>query len=995
MSNSFASLFKSRILHVDLTGHKDSGSRAPELANESAIIERSRPHSNSSNALNAIKEEERSVSGSSCSDCNSKEGSGFGQTVPKSGKLRNLKDRITSFPDLKFRSFSSLSSMGQSSSSVSSTSDVQGLSSASGSVILTTGPVSNSANKLPSSTSSSTPDRSPIISVTCEKKCNARKESVKQSRHSASEKRLSGSSITRTNTGSSSTSLNRNVPKSKHRVSLIRSNSDNNQRRSLGVDKHVSESTFVQGCDTGLLNFAQKRQRSRTVGASDFENKSNSPTQSLRNLKVRTDINNDKSPSNVNSEKLPSNTNFLLPPSGPTHARQSSSSRQSTTSSRRSSSLVNALSNLVTMRSASVSSRTSSYKAAVAFEDLPTPPAPELEETVEQYLRNISNFGNYLAIVLTERNDEFKDLCLTEFLRKEFDFAMEPLDISLRKLLLFLELPKESQQIDRVLSAFSRVYLEQTKSICVWNKDEEVLSMSFSLLMLHTDHFNANNKIKMTKQEFVKLMRTEDDSKVAQTPKEILEYFYDNITAREFSKNIVLDQNFYGNGEGEDDYEYATSTDAEYSPKRLIKEKKLVLRSGTSTSSFTKYDSVQTVTYFGLNSSGLQIRTSSLRGDCLDIYHQIASDNIQSCTIGAEVLLPSFEKISVPVSLDCQHLKYLSIMKETKGGYLLLRKSVLESIPDMPLDVLEPPVGQIENRYLKIIQMGCIEERITNRKFSLVGNVSRQCWKRYFGVLTTSCLLLFSNMDWVEPRLAVDKTTGTSNYIIDCPSSTDLARNLGSSGLFAMRVAETGGQDCSADESPEDCHSAGHWAMYIYSRSKRLIFACPNKQDRDNWIDAINVVAATDSCSINMNAIPGTAVTPRKFSVNEKLRKLKTTRVPREEKFRRTNALLQYVKCLVPLNAKIKAAVVDYLKLLERRLQWIQYESCRNEVFSQVLLMVADSAHDAEDEKDLGDSIDQSFIFDDSLIPCNTDSSSDPLRKASSTDGDILASLRN
>jgi Sec7-like guanine-nucleotide exchange factor len=46
-----------------------------------------------------------------------------------------------------------------------------------------------------------------------------------------------------------------------------------------------------------------------------------------------------------------------------------------------------------------------------------------------------------------------------------FDFVGHPLDIALRKLLLEVGLPKETQQIDRVIEAFAKRYIQCNPSL--------------------------------------------------------------------------------------------------------------------------------------------------------------------------------------------------------------------------------------------------------------------------------------------------------------------------------------------------------------------------------------------------------------------------------------------------------------------------------------------------------------------------------------------------
>jgi Sec7-like guanine-nucleotide exchange factor len=43
---------------------------------------------------------------------------------------------------------------------------------------------------------------------------------------------------------------------------------------------------------------------------------------------------------------------------------------------------------------------------------------------------------------------------------EHFDFVGDPLDVALRKLLLEIGLPKETQQIDRVMEGFAERYIQ-------------------------------------------------------------------------------------------------------------------------------------------------------------------------------------------------------------------------------------------------------------------------------------------------------------------------------------------------------------------------------------------------------------------------------------------------------------------------------------------------------------------------------------------------------
>ncbi|POV96190.1 hypothetical protein PSTT_15786, partial [Puccinia striiformis] len=105
-------------------------------------------------------------------------------------------------------------------------------------------------------------------------------------------------------------------------------------------------------------------------------------------------------------------------------------------------------------------------------------------------------------------------------------FSHDPLDLSIRKLLMIVDLPVETQQIDRLIEAFSKRYVECNPKL--FNNSDQVYILAFSIIMLHTDHFNKSNKAKMSRNDYVKNTRMDG------IPIELLEYIYDNITYTPF-----------------------------------------------------------------------------------------------------------------------------------------------------------------------------------------------------------------------------------------------------------------------------------------------------------------------------------------------------------------------------------------------------------------------------------------------------------------------------
>ncbi|KAL8965630.1 MAG: hypothetical protein Q9183_003755 [Haloplaca sp. 2 TL-2023] len=148
-------------------------------------------------------------------------------------------------------------------------------------------------------------------------------------------------------------------------------------------------------------------------------------------------------------------------------------------------------------------------------------------ETAAKYLLRLEEAvtRGAAAAILSKSDDEFSKNVLRSYMRR-FKFFGDPLDMSIRKLLMDAELPKETQQIDRMLQAFANRYHECNPGI--YASPDEAYFIAFSLLILHTDVFNKNNKHKMQKSDYTKNAR---GTGVAD---EVLECFYDNISYTPF-----------------------------------------------------------------------------------------------------------------------------------------------------------------------------------------------------------------------------------------------------------------------------------------------------------------------------------------------------------------------------------------------------------------------------------------------------------------------------
>ncbi|KAG8776166.1 hypothetical protein FRC12_001063 [Ceratobasidium sp. 428] len=149
------------------------------------------------------------------------------------------------------------------------------------------------------------------------------------------------------------------------------------------------------------------------------------------------------------------------------------------------------------------------------------------DDTPEAYLNKLlkSVSKTEIAGAIASKGDPFHAAALQLYMSR-FNFVFDPLDIALRRLLMDLCLPKETQQIDRVMEGFAKRYAECNPGLFV--SEDHAYILAFSLMMLHTDAFNKSNKNKMTKADYVK------NTRMGGIPPEVLDCFFDNIVFAPF-----------------------------------------------------------------------------------------------------------------------------------------------------------------------------------------------------------------------------------------------------------------------------------------------------------------------------------------------------------------------------------------------------------------------------------------------------------------------------
>ncbi|KAJ5143921.1 uncharacterized protein N7515_002708 [Penicillium bovifimosum] len=326
--------------------------------------------------------------------------------------------------------------------------------------------------------------------------------------------------------------------------------------------------------------------------------------------------------------------------------------------------------------------------------ELPAIPKREESDTPASYLTRLEESipRGMIGGVLAQSDEEFFKIGLRKYMRT-FSYFGDPLDMAIRKLLMEVELPKETQQIDRFVQAFADRYHECNPGI--FTSPDNAYFIAFSLLILHTDVFNKNNKRKMQKADYVKISRGEGVSE------DILECFYENISYTPFIH--VEDAN---------------------PPDRHLAKPRRTLFKSTSTENLPRITREPVDPYSLILEGKLESLRPSLKDvmDLDDTYDHFG-------TAG-------------PPDMDVLHQSF------TKSGILQIISS--RSRPDafMPASLGSPLDSNPGLVDIKVAKVGLLWRKDPRKK------KARSPWQEWGAILTFSQLYFFRNVNWVRSLIA-------------------------------------------------------------------------------------------------------------------------------------------------------------------------------------------------------------------------------------------------
>lgn len=575
-----------------------------------------------------------------------------------------------------------------------------------------------------------------------------------------------------------------------------------------------------------------------------------------------------------------------------------------------------------------------------------SPPAIGEYDSPEEYVSKLINEGFEFEVtsILSLSDSEFLKNCLNFYITEKFDFYGIALDIALRMFLMSCELPKEAQQIDRVLDSFSVRYYYC--NIDLWDNSDQIYFLTFSLVMLHTDYYNVNNKKKMTKEEFVKNTRIDTDETISTSflTKELLEYLYDNIVytkfvkSHDFSKQQPPAQAVYSLPKKLFSSTSSTNLEAMNNPHRTSSSSQLRSSSFSSTtsqifSSTPVVDPYQVIIADQLDSLKLDLDPVNFRNPFENSFDDFLKEELLNSVRGQ---LQKNQGVFIRYNKDCNWLTSKTEIHFNNPDEVEYGKRVL----------------------LKVIKVAEIfrEETVVNSKFFTIGTTSRIIWKKYYGFLTTCGFFLFDTINFLsiaEREKIANGDFGDKPFVIDIYLDFILRSSLKYSinGLFA----------CPTKDDEKE-------TFQIFSTNKREMFATNTYEEMSSWISSINYIAALDSCFIDTPIENNHEVAPlRSITIEDKISKLEKNKAASIIRIEYFLKIIQHIETLTPFSQRTREHLINHYKSISIKIDWLWYEIERNLVYTNILRheLSLDDKHSLRTNDEQQSFLEESFINDD------------------------------
>ncbi|KAK7516733.1 protein transport protein sec73 [Phyllosticta citriasiana] len=562
----------------------------------------------------------------------------------------------------------------------------------------------------------------------------------------------------------------------------------------------------------------------------------------------------------------------------------------------------------------------------ISRETLEIPPREE-GEAPGRYLERLEQRidRSLIAAIMAQSGDEFSSAVLRSYMRR-FMFFGDPVDMALRKLLMEVTLPKETQQIDRVLQGFADRYHECNPGIFV--SPEEAYFISFSIVLLNSDFFNPNNKRKMQKPDYIKNCNGSNASEVNE---DVLATIYDNIVYTQF---IHID----------DDVDLR-STATRRNKKNLIKH-------------------------------AVQDPVKKAQKEPIDPYTLIFENKL-------DVLRPPIKDVMQfedPYSYrGTSQTLDLKMLHRTFARYGVIQIMSARSRPDAfmsPTTIENPDGAQAGVVEMPVTKVGILWRKDTKRR------AARSPWQEWGAILTRSGLSFFKNAAWVKSLIHQhdiheQKSQGGAPVIFKPPVPE-----------FKADYAIPMDQCVAALDNSYKKHKYA-FAIFAKGGAEE-VFLADNEADMNDWLAKLNYTAAFETAGIRPRVLTGSNyegqrarairsshssmglqtptgdVTITSGKIDNQLAQeiTKARRVNIQRKVEETEDKLgaavkqldnrlrdaRHLQVMAPIQPRTREHVMHAAGRMAAKLKWIRIEICRMKAHRDILIMDLDEEKRAAGE---------------------------------------------
>ncbi|KAF9168172.1 hypothetical protein DFQ26_001065 [Actinomortierella ambigua] len=444
------------------------------------------------------------------------------------------------------------------------------------------------------------------------------------------------------------------------------------------------------------------------------------------------------------------------------------------------------------------------------------------------------DISSSISISVPEESDLFHQAVL-ELYMERFDFRKDPIDLALRKFLLDYHFPKEAQQIDRVLQAFANRYHACNPNL--FRSSDIVYTLSFSLMLLHTDAHNKNVRFKMSKEQYIRQAKSIEG--VSAIPSDILEILYDNIT---FLKFVYA----------EDDLDLAGQKMAEVQSSSWFPKRRTASTQRSDSYNMIRHGSI---TQLSPDLSDLiPFRWPYYWKGTIELVDNVQINN--QFTKAPSAFIPGLRCRDASTSFESSHSpngygsghgcsqpradQLLSPVDRIDSPFDTVRTISFDHAEGSPATPTE-----MESVELRVAKQGILSRKIDveNGKKSTVRG-----WRELGVILSGSQLLFFTDLSWFHQQ----RRLSHGGFNPDAPPEVD--------GFFATGLSEDPPPMPQALISTHDSIAVvdstyqkyPHVFRLVCPNGKQYLFRADNEREMNDWMSKINYATVFKTAGVRL-----------------------------------------------------------------------------------------------------------------------------------------------